>query len=81
VKDIILVALVVVAFAWVITVHVAIAFGLAQRKPWWRALIAFAFAPLAPYWAWREHMRTRAGLWVGGVVVYLVALLLASRGS
>jgi hypothetical protein len=79
VKDTILVALVVIGFAFVITMHVAIAFGLARRKPRWRALVAFALVVPAPYWAWREHMRTRAGLWVLGVAVYLVALLLASR--
>jgi CelD/BcsL family acetyltransferase involved in cellulose biosynthesis len=60
---------------------VAIAFGLARRKPRWRALVAFALVLPAPYFAWREHMRARAGMWVGGVLVYLVALLLASRGS
>lgn len=80
-KDIIVVALVVVAFAWVVTMHVAIAFGLARRKPRWRALVAFVLVVPAPYWAWREQMRTRAGLWVFGVAVYLVALFLASRGS
>ena len=80
-KDLILVALVVVGFAWVITMHVAIAFGLAQRLPRWRALVAFLLVLPAPYWAWQEKMRTRASLWVVGVVVYLISLLLASRGS
>ena len=77
-KDIILLALVVVAFAWVVTVHVAITFGLARKKPRWRALVAFALLLPAPYFAWREQMKKRAGMWVGGVLVYLVALLLAS---
>ena len=27
----------------------------------------------------REQMRTRAAMWIGGVLLYLVALLLASR--
>lgn len=76
-KDIIVVALVVLAFAWIVTTHVAITFGLARRDPRWRAIVAFAVPPLAPYWAWREHMRTRAGLWVFGVLVYVVALVLS----
>lgn len=76
-KDVIVVLLLLLAFAWLVTTHVAIAFGLARRRPRWRALVAFAVPPFAPYWAWREHMRTRAGLWMGGVVVYLVALVLA----
>jgi hypothetical protein len=81
VKDIVIVALLVLAFAWVVTLHVAIAFGLARRKPRWRALVAFALVLPAPYFAWRAQMRARAGMWVGGAVVYLVALLLASHGT
>lgn len=80
-KDIIVVALLVIAFAWVVTMHVSIAFGLAQRKPRWRALVAFALVIPGLFWAWREHMRKRVWLWLGGVVVYVVALLIASLGS
>ncbi|MFO0737102.1 MAG: hypothetical protein U0270_14535 [Labilithrix sp.] len=76
-KDIIVVALLVLAFAWLVTVHVTIVFGLAKKLPRWRAPVAFFVPVLAPYWAFREHMRVRAGLWVGGVVVYLVALLMS----
>lgn len=80
-RDLVIVALLVVAFAFVVTMHVAIAFGLAKRKPRWRALVAFVVPPLAPYWAWQENMRMRMGCWVGGMVVYLATLVLASRGS
>ena len=78
-KDTIVIGLLVVALAWLITVHVTIAVGLAKKPPRWRALVAFVVPVIAPYWAWREQMRTRAAMWMGGVVVYLVALLLASR--
>jgi hypothetical protein len=78
--DLVVVALLIVTFAFVITMHVAIALGLASRQPRWRALVALVVPPLAPYWAWQEHMRKRMGLWAFGVVVYLVLLLLASRG-
>ena len=78
-KNTIVVGLLIVAFAWLITVHVTIVYGLAKKHPRWRALVALVVPVIAPYWAWREHMRVRAGLWMGGVVVYLVALLLASR--
>lgn len=78
-KDIIVVGLLVVAFAWLLTVHVAIVFGLAKRAPRWRAAAAFLVPVLAPYWAWREQMRARAGMWLGGLLLYLVALLLAGR--
>lgn len=77
-KDIVLVAAVVLAFAFLVTAHVAIAIGLVTKTPRWRAPVAFVLAPLAPYWAWREHMRVRAGLWTAGLVVYVVARVAAS---
>ncbi len=77
-RDIVLVAAVVLAFAFLVTAHVAIAIGLASRAPRWRAPVALLLAPLAPYWAWREHMRVRAGLWTAGLVVYVVARVAAS---
>ncbi len=79
--DTVVVGLLIVAFAWVVTTHVAIAFGLLQRRPRWRALVALALVLPGVYWAWRERMRTRVVLLAGGVVVYLVLLALASRGS
>lgn len=78
-KDIIIVGLLVVAFAWLVTVHIATIVGLVQRQPRWRAAVAFFVPVLAPYWAWQEQMKMRAIMWVGGVVVYLVALLLSSH--
>ncbi len=77
-KDIVLVACVVLAFAFLVTAHVAIVVGLIGKTPRWRAPAAFFLAPLAPYWAWHERMRVRAGLWVGGLVVYVVARIAAS---
>jgi hypothetical protein len=49
--------------------------GLARHPPRWRALVAFAVLPLAPYWALRERMRARACIWVFSVTLYAVALL------
>jgi hypothetical protein len=79
VKDIVLVAGVVLAFAILVTTHVTIAFGLLRRHPRWRAPVAFVVAPLAPYWAWRDRMRVRATLWSAALVLYVVAMLLARR--
>lgn len=76
-KDIVIVAVLVVAFAAVVTTHIAIAFGLLFRRPRWRAAVALAVPPFAPYWAWRERMRARAGLWAASLAVYVVALVLA----
>jgi hypothetical protein len=78
VKDAIFAGLVVVAFAIVVTAHVAIAFGLVRRTPRWRAPLAFAVVPLAPYFAWREQMRVRAVVWIAGALLYVIGLILAS---
>lgn len=78
-KDIVVVSVVVLAFAWLVTTHIAIIVSLARREPRWRAFAAFVAPPLAPYWAWREHMRARAGLWALGAIAYVVAVLIASR--
>ena len=74
----VLVAAVVLAFAFLVTAHVAIAVGLLGRRPRWRAPVALVFAPIAPYWAWKERMRVRAGVWTAGLVVYVIARVAAS---
>jgi hypothetical protein len=74
----ILVGTVVLAFALLVTAHLAIVVGLVAKTPRWRALVALVFPPMAPYWAWREHMRVRAGIWAAGLVLYVVARIAAS---
>ena len=76
-RDTIVVGTLVVAFALFITAHVAIAYGLAVRPPRWRAGVALLAAPLAPYWAWREHMRIRAAMWSAALVLYVLATIIA----
>ena len=75
-KDIVIVGVCIVAFAFLVTVHVWIVAGLARRPPRWRALAGLLLPPLAPWFAHREHMRRRTTLWLVGAVVYLVALAL-----
>jgi hypothetical protein len=58
------VVVLLVAFAALLTMHVAIAIGLARHPHPWRAVVAFFVAPLAPWWGWRLGMRARAGIWV-----------------
>jgi hypothetical protein len=79
-KDLVVVALLITAFAFLVTMHVVITVALGQRAPRWRALAGFVVPPLAPYWAWREHMRKRAVFWIAAALVYGVMLLLATRG-
>lgn len=79
VGDVIVLAVLLVAFATLVTAHVTLAIGLARRSPRWRAPLALVIAPLAPWWGWRERMRIRGVLWIVAAVVYVVGLLLARR--
>lgn len=77
-RDEIVATALVLAFAVLVTAHVAIVAGLAGRAPRWRALPALVVAPLAPYWAW-PTMRRRAIVWLGSAAAYAVLRVLASR--
>jgi hypothetical protein len=51
----------VLAFATLVTVHVAVAGWLAFRaRPWWRGPLALAVPPLAPIFAYRAGWRGAA---------------------
>jgi hypothetical protein len=75
-----LLAVLVLAFATLVTVHVTLAIALARRVPRWRGLVALVIVPLAPWWAWQERMRIRGVLWVVAAVVYGVTLGLSLAG-
>ena len=76
-KDLIVVATLVISLALFITAHVTITYGLAFRQPRWRAPAAFFVPPLALFWAWRERMRIRAGIWTASLVLYVIATIVA----
>jgi hypothetical protein len=65
------------SFALLVTVHVALAAGLFCRAPRWRGALALLLPPLAPYWGMRERMRVRTSLWLGSLMVYIVARMVA----
>ena len=77
-RDIVIVGALVLAFAVLFTVHVTITLSLARRTPRWRALVALVIAPVAPIWAWREHMHVRATIWVVALVAYATTRIIAS---
>ena len=79
-KDAIVVGGLVLAFATLVTVHVAIVLGLAGRDPRWRALVALVVLPLAPYWALRGGMTKRGSVWIGSVVLYTSLLGVSAIG-
>jgi hypothetical protein len=61
-----------------VTVHVYLAAALAREVPLWRALLAFAVPPLAPYFAWAAKRRALMVTWVAALVAYAVALAAAA---
>jgi hypothetical protein len=78
-RDEIVLGALLVAFATLVTVHVTLAIALSRRAPRWRGPVALIVAPLAPWWAWREGMRLRCGLWGAAALTYAVALVSAMR--
>lgn len=79
--SLVVLAVLVAAFATLVTVHVTLAIGLTRRDPRWRGLVAFFVAPLAPWWGWQERMRVRGVLWIVSAVVYGVSLGLSLGGG
>lgn len=76
-KDIVALATLVLAFATLVTVHVALAGRLAMSRPRWRGLVALLVPPLAPLYGYREGWRRSSTLWLISVLVYVLALLVA----
>lgn len=72
-------AALVAAFATLVTVHVALAFGIARRTTVWQGALSLIVPPLAPYWGLESGLRLRSALWLGAVTGYLVLWVL-SRG-
>jgi hypothetical protein len=78
-NDLVTIVALAIAFAILVTAHLAIVVGLLRRSPRWRAPVALVVPPLAPFWAWREKMRVRGIAWVVGGVAYVIALTFAMR--
>lgn len=66
-----------VCFATLVTTHVAIAARLLAHHPRYRGLLALVLPPLAPYWAHEKGWRVLSGLWVGAVIGYAAARVVA----
>lgn len=77
--DVVIVGLFVLAFAMLVTVHVAVAGRLTFRaRPWWRGPLALVIPPLAPVFAYRAGWRGAAIVWLLAVLVCSVARLAAA---
>ncbi len=79
--DIVVMLTIAGSFALLATVHVALAYGLVFRKPWWRGPVALVIPPLAPWWGLEEGMRVRSALWLTAVCIYGVARILGGIGG
>lgn len=66
--------LLVLAFASLVTIHVALAYRVGSLGPRWRGLLAFAVPPLAPIWGVLLGLRLLPGLWMVSALGYLIAL-------
>jgi len=79
VKDVVVLAALLLSFATLVTTHVVIAVRLVWRvKPRYRGLIALMVPPLAPVWAHGNRWRRLCWTWVGAVAVYALCLALAA---
>ncbi|MBI4950442.1 MAG: hypothetical protein HY908_00265 [Myxococcales bacterium] len=68
-----------VSFATLVTLHVAIGARLVRRvRPWYRGLIAVVVPPLAPIWAYEQGWRRMTLSWVGAICLYALTLALAA---
>lgn len=59
--------------ATLVTSYLSTVYGLFWRPPRWRALVTLLCPVMAPVWAMREGMPTRAVSFVLGAAVYAVA--------
>ena len=76
-KDIVVLAALVLGFASLVTLHVTLAVRLFARSPRWRGPVALLVPPLGLLWAYRAGWTRSAALWVIALLVYIVALIAA----
>jgi hypothetical protein len=75
----VLVVVVVLALVAMLGAHVALLVLLVMRPPRYRAVVALAVPPLAPYWGWQGGSRRLASVWGAGLVLYVVAAAVIKR--
>jgi hypothetical protein len=63
--------------AW-FTDHVALCFGLLRVGPWWKSVLGFLIAPLAPIFGVRARLWARSALWIVFAGTYVLVRWRAS---
>ena len=69
--------LLVLAFASLVTVHVALSYRVGALGPRWRGFLALLVPPAAPIWGFLLGLRLLPGLWMAFAVGYLITLATA----
>ncbi len=77
--DVLLLLLLVGAFALLVTAHVALFAVLVRGQHPWHGVLALLVPPTAPYLGWRDGLRAWPVTWLVALAAYGVALLLALR--
>jgi hypothetical protein len=72
-RDAMVTGAMIVAFAILMTAHLVLVVALAGQRPRWKAAVALAVPPLAPFWGLRARaasMKVCSTIWVGSAVAY-----------
>ena len=78
VKDGVVLGGLLLAFATLITIHIAIAVRMVVRvQPRYRGLVALFVVPLAPLWAYEQRWRRMSIVWVAALFCYVAFRALA----
>jgi hypothetical protein len=76
--DVVIVAILVAAFALLVCAHATVVVGLLIRTPRHHGLLALVFPPLAPYWGLRQGLRVRGFIWLAALALYALARIAAA---
>lgn len=78
-KDGVVLAALLLSFATLVTMHVAIVVRLIwSATPRYRGIVALVVPPLAPVWAYEQQWRRMCWIWVGALLVYAAFLATAT---
>ena len=77
--DLLILLLLWFSFASFVTLHVALAFTIGQRRGMLRAWLCLLVLPLMPYFGFSVAAKTRSVLWGLILLTYLVLLYFATR--
>jgi hypothetical protein len=60
-----------------VAAHLALVAGLARKRMWWHAVVAFVVPPLAPWWGYRAGLRVATIAWCAALALYAAGVVVA----